>query len=58
MKKLFPFIALILLNCCIQSEKEQVSDYIQFNNQKKVTIINYNYDVMEPFISRDGNILF
>lgn len=34
------------------------NDYTAFSNPEIVTIIDYNDDVMEPFISRDGTYLF
>lgn len=34
------------------------SDYTAFGNPELVTIVGYNGDVMEPFVSRDGVYLF
>ena len=34
------------------------TDYTAFGNQELITIIGYNGDAMEPFVSRDGVYLF
>ena len=56
------FILIFSLSCFCFCKKHaspvQKSDYISFSTPVKVTVRNYNQDIMEPFLSRDGKYLF
>lgn len=49
------WILILILSC---SKDESNSEIIVFENPKKVNIIGYNGQIMEPFISKDGTTLF
>jgi hypothetical protein len=52
-------IILLLFSCSsVIPGKENDSKLFQFYAAKKVTITGYTGDIMEPFISRDGQFLF
>ena len=51
------FLVIVFTNC----EKEETTNLdivSEFSNEQKVIITGYSSDVMEPFISKDGNYLF
>ncbi|MBT8281999.1 MAG: hypothetical protein KJO16_10500 [Muriicola sp.] len=52
-------LAFILLGCSSSEEDEVIEDTsIQFGSPQRVTVQGYDNQIMEPFLSRDGNILF
>ncbi len=57
---LFIIIISISIISCDDSEEGPTSPpaAIKFENPREVTIVGYTGDTMEPFISRDGSILF
>lgn len=55
MKNIIFFLALLLSAC--RSDKSVVTPNFEFGEPVKIEIIGYSGNAMEPFISRDGNIL-
>ncbi|MFO7842551.1 MAG: hypothetical protein R6V16_01970 [Bacteroidales bacterium] len=54
---LFIFIVLIITGCNDDFEKPEIND-ISFGPPQKAYMIDYDGHIMEPFLSRDGTILF
>ncbi len=52
------FLFLILMICCKKADQIPVSQTILFGQPQKIYISGYEEDIMEPFISPDGNTLF
>ncbi|QBA63136.1 hypothetical protein [Muriicola soli] len=51
--------AFILLSCSSSEEDEVIEDTsIKFGSPQRVTVQGYDDQIMEPFLSRDGSILF
>ncbi len=50
-------LSFISVGCYYTDYKETIYNY-EFSNPKRVQIIGYDGDIMEPFISRDGRYLF
>jgi hypothetical protein len=55
--RITPIFILFLLIGCGKNQEEPIS-HISFGQPQKVNIICYADNVMEPFLSRDGTILF
>lgn len=58
---LFLFLALLNIACQgddITTSEENADDIIEFGPAQPVAVIGYDGQLMEPFISRDGSILF
>jgi len=51
-------VAVLVASGCHTNNSLAVPEEIQFTNPREVTITGYSGDAMEPFISRDGSILF
>ncbi len=52
-------ILLLIFSCSSSNEEESiVATTIQFGNPQRVTVQGYDGQIMEPFLSRDGNTLF
>ncbi len=59
MTKLSLFLLIfVLLGCHKKAIVTPEIDHSEFHNEHKVTLIGYQSDAMEPFISKDGNYLF
>jgi hypothetical protein len=56
-KFLLAFIVLLITSCSEDNEKPY-SKYISFGQAQKVDIIDYDDHIMEPFLSKNGMILF
>lgn len=59
--KIGSFIFLLLLNNCSSSSDDTSSfdsKTIRFGKPQKVNVLNYNEDIMEPFLADDGKTLF
>ncbi len=57
--KFVTLIILILANSCKNNDDlETGSDAVLFGQPQKVTVQGYSSDIMEPFLSWDGNTLF
>ncbi len=54
---LLSFLLLLLSACTHQSKKSETNKTIEFSQPVKVEINGYGGNVMEPFLSRDGNTL-
>jgi hypothetical protein len=51
--------ALLIFSCSSSDEEEIIVDTtIQFGSPQRVTVQGYDGQIMEPFLSRDGNTLF
>ena len=57
MKNLSSIILIILYSCKTNDKILTQNDNLDFGQPVRVEIIGYNGNVMEPFISKDGNIL-
>ncbi len=55
---LFGLILISPINGCEKKELVPPSDKVEFEAPQLVTITGYNDHIMEPFLSRDGTILF
>ena len=51
-------ILMIFTNSCEKEKSISLNNISEFTNEKKVTILDYSSDVMEPFISKDEKYLF
>jgi hypothetical protein len=52
-------LALLFFGCSSSNEEEPIVDTtIQFGSPQRVTVQGYDGQIMEPFLSRDGNTLF
>jgi hypothetical protein len=51
------FIVLLITSCSEDNEKPYIK-YISFGQAQKVDIIDYDDHIMEPFLSKNGMILF
>ena len=52
-------LALLIFGCSSSNEEELIVDTtIQFGSPQRVTVQGYDGQIMEPFLSRDGNTLF
>ncbi len=52
-------LALLIFGCSSSNEEEPIVDTtIQFGSPQRVTVQGYDGQIMEPFLSRDGNTLF
>ncbi|NPA44290.1 MAG: hypothetical protein GXO49_02030 [Chlorobi bacterium] len=58
MHKLINLLILFTLIFSCNKYTVDVNEVSEFKNEKKVTILNYNSDAMEPFISKNDNYLF
>jgi hypothetical protein len=56
-KFVLAFIVLLITSCSEDNEKPY-SKYISFGQAQKVDIIDYDDHIMEPFLSKNGMILF
>ncbi|NPA68809.1 MAG: hypothetical protein GXO50_09400 [Chlorobi bacterium] len=59
--KLFHALIIVtvgLASCIDEKEPEIYPEYNEFSGEKKVNIIGYNSDAMEPFITKDDKYLF
>jgi hypothetical protein len=45
-------------SACAQSTSVEAPSWAAFENPQPVTVTGYSGDLMEPFLSRDGQILF
>ena len=52
-------LTLLIFSCSSSNEEESIIDTtIQFGSPQLVTVQGYDGQIMEPFLSRDGNTLF
>ena len=52
-------LALLIFGCSSSNEEELIVDTtIQFGSPQRVSVQGYDGQIMEPFLSRDGNTLF
>ena len=52
-------LALLIFGCSSSNEEELIAGTtIQFGSPQRVTVQGYDGQIMEPFLSRDGNTLF
>ena len=54
----FCALCLLLIGCKAENLITQESEIINFGNPAKVEVLGYDDHLMEPFLSRGGNILF
>ena len=60
MKQILVLSAFVIISCNKSADQilVPVSDQISFGTPQKVGMIGYQNDIMEPFLSRDGAVLF
>ncbi len=56
--KLFGLLLIVFFANCEKASILNPDIVSEFSNEQKVTITGYSSDVMEPFISKNGNFLF
>jgi len=52
------WVALFLLAACAQAPQPDAPDWARFGQPEAVVIQGYDGDAMEPFLTRDGSVLF